>query len=64
MGKQFKNADVRELMQEKQVFLYELADAVGISEGALHRWLRHELSQEQRARIEAGIDCVVSERGY
>ena len=37
---------------------WQIADALNVNEGTLCRWLRHELTEDQRARI---LDAI--ERG-
>lgn len=59
-----KNADIRALLSENQIYLYELSDSLGISESALYRWMRHELSKDQTRAIRAAIANIVKVRGW
>lgn len=52
------NQEVRELMKEKKVFQWQIADRLGISEGGFCRKLRHELSKEEANGILAIIHDI------
>lgn len=43
------NADVRTAAKNAGVFLYQVAEAMGISEPTMTRKLRFELSEEEKA---------------
>lgn len=45
------NKTIRELAKEKNVKLWQIADALGINDGNLSRKLRKELPQEEQKRI-------------
>lgn len=45
------NADIRAEAKEKGVFLYEIAEKMGISEPTMTRKLRRELSEAQKAEF-------------
>ena len=38
-----KNVDVRKAAKDSGVFLWEIADKLGVSEPTLNRWLRKDL---------------------
>ena len=44
-----KNVDVRKAAKDSGVFLWEIADKLGVSEPTLNRWLRKEMSDSQKA---------------
>lgn len=50
-----ENPEIRNRMRKSGIGFGELSDKIGISETSLFRWLRHELTQEQRALIEAAL---------
>ena len=45
-----QNADVRNALKSHGVYIYELADVLGVSEPTLIRWLRKEWTEEQKAK--------------
>ena len=48
------NEDIKQLIKKHRLFRYEVADAMGISEGYLSTLLRKPLSEEMRTKaIEA-----------
>ena len=53
-----RNLDVRTYAKEKGVYLYEVAEALNISEPTIMRWLRAELTDERKAAIVEAINCV------
>lgn len=55
------NQAIRQAAQEKGVFFWQIADAIGIHEGTFSRRLRRELPQEDREKILAIIDELSKE---
>lgn len=53
-----RNLDVRNYAKQKGVYLYEVAEVLGISEPTIMRWLRTELTDERKAAIVEAIDRV------
>lgn len=49
------NQDIRDEMYISRVLQWEVAEAIGISEMTLVKWLRKEVSPEHREVIRAGI---------
>lgn len=45
------NRDIRSLAAASGVYLYEIADALGIAEGSLSRKLRRELPDDEKTKI-------------
>ena len=45
------NKDIRAAAKEKGVFLYSVAEKLGISEPTMTRMLRKELSKDKKAQI-------------
>ncbi len=50
------NILIRNSMKEHQVFQYEVAEILGISEPTLIRWLRKELPEDEQKRIVSLIE--------
>ena len=55
------NQDIRKHAKNKGVFLYEVADFLGISEPTLTRWLRRTLASERKTVILKAIDRVAAQ---
>lgn len=51
-----QNLDIRALASDSGVFLWEVADALGISEATLTRKLRKPLPETEREKIFSVID--------
>lgn len=50
-----KNQDIRAEIKTAGLYLWQIADALGINDGNFSRKLRHELSDEEKAKIRAII---------
>lgn len=46
-----KNYEIKELMMKKRVRMYEIAEAMNISESTLYRLMRKELSSVEKEKI-------------
>ena len=55
MRKRIRNADVRKAMLMADIKQWELAEAIGVSEVTICRWLRTELSDDKK---EALLDVI------
>ena len=53
-----KNVDVRKAAKDSGVFLWEIADKLGVSEPTLNRWLRKEMPDSQKAKFYSAIEQV------
>ena len=51
-----KNTDIRKAAKESGVFLWEIADKLGVSEPT--RWLRKEMPDSQKAKFYSAIEQV------
>ena len=56
------NLDIRAYAKSKGVFMYELAQELGISDPTIMRWLRAEISADRKSEIYNAIDCVAARR--
>ena len=45
------NQDLRQAARESGVYLYQLAEAVGVNDGNFSRRLRHELPEAEKQRL-------------
>lgn len=61
MAKEARNNDLRSRAKEAKVKLWQIAEALGISDFTLSRKLRHELTQEEKVRIFRIIDQIAKE---
>jgi DNA-binding Xre family transcriptional regulator len=50
-----KNQELRNILAERSIRYWELADAVGISPSLLSVWLRYELSGTRLNRVSAAL---------
>lgn len=57
-----QNKDLREAFRIANVRQWEVAEAIGISEMTMVKWLRRELPEEKKLRIRAGIRKVQESR--
>ena len=57
-----RNEDIRATARREKVYLYEIADALGVSESTFNRWLRKELSETKKADIRAAIDIISEQK--
>ena len=58
-----KNQDIRTEVKGAGLFLWQIADKIGITDGNFSRLLRKELPDEKKARIRAAISELRAERG-
>ena len=52
------NVELRQKIRASHFFCYEIAAAMGISEYTFSKWLRRELTDEQRERVYAAIEAL------
>ena len=57
-----KNVEIRNRAKERGVFLWEIAEKLGINDGNLSRRLRKELSESQKEQIFEIIDELSKEK--
>ena len=56
-----RNNDIRAAAKENRVYLYEIAEKIGISEPTFIRRMRKELSDAIRAKVFAAIEEIKRE---
>ena len=57
-----RNNDVRLAAKENRVYLYEIAEKLGVSEPTFIRWLRKELDEPTKRKALAAIEQIRRER--
>ncbi len=55
------NEEVKNLIKKHRLFRYEVADAMGISEGYLSTLLRKPLSQEMECKVKEAINKLMNQ---
>ena len=56
------NTKIRERIEKYRILYWEVADKVGIAQSNLSVWLRTEMRDERKARVEKAIDELLAER--
>ncbi len=57
-----RNNVVRSAAKENRVYLYEIAEKLGVSEPTFNRWLRKELDEPTKRKALAAIEQIRRER--
>ena len=57
-----KNKDVRNEIKATGLYLWQVADALGLNDGNFSRKLRHELPDEEKVRIRAIVAELTAQR--
>ena len=55
------NEDIKKLIKKHRLFRYEVADAMGISEGYLSTLLRKTLTEEMEQKIKEAINKLTNQ---
>lgn len=55
------NEDIKNLIKKHRLFRYEVADAMGISEGYLSTLLRKPLSEDMRTKVIEAINRLTEQ---
>ncbi len=56
-----KNTGIRIHARDRGVFLWQIAEALGITDSTFSRWLRRELPEKRKQEIMALIDEIAAE---
>ena len=59
-GKMKANMDIREWLYNARIPLWMLADAMGVHENTVVRWLRRPVTHDQRERIVQAIENILN----
>ncbi|WP_028518165.1 hypothetical protein [Ruminococcus flavefaciens] len=46
-----KNVEIRSLIKQNRLFYYEVAEKIGIAEATFCKWLRKELTADQKQKV-------------
>lgn len=57
-----KNTDIRSEIKSAGLYFWQIADALGLNDGNFSRKLRHELPDEEKARIRAIVAELTAQR--
>lgn len=58
-----KNADIKTYAKKCGVYLYELADGLGIADTTLSKWLRKEFDESRKNECMKKIDEIAEAKG-
>ncbi|QSD62053.1 hypothetical protein LLUC047_02235 [Lactococcus cremoris] len=56
------NLEIRKKLLSNAIKNYQLADAIGINQSTLSVWLRTELNDERRDRVEKALDQLINNK--
>lgn len=56
------NQDIRQLLQEKRIYYWEVAQKIGITDGYFSKKLRSELPPDEKDRIRGIINQISENR--
>ncbi|KST85481.1 hypothetical protein P7H90_03480 [Lactococcus lactis] len=56
------NKSIRELIYNEHLRNWEVASAIGIYPSTLSVWLRTELNEERRERVEKALDQLINNK--
>lgn len=56
------NLEIRKAASDKKVFLWQVAEQIGVTDFTLSRKLRRELNSEDKEKIMAAIDQIAAAR--
>ncbi len=57
-----KNVEIRAMAREKGVYLYEIADALDVSEQTFIRWLRKDVNEKRKSETLTAIDLISEQK--
>lgn len=55
------NEEIKNLIRQHRLFRYEVAEAMGISEGYLSTLLRKPLTEEMEAKVKDAINKIINQ---
>ena len=56
------NQEIRNTVESNRILYWEVADKVGIAQSNLSVWLRTEMRDDRKQRVEKAIDELLAER--
>lgn len=54
-----RNKDIRDAIEASGFKHWQVAEAIGISRYTFSEWLRHELTDERREKVEKAIEQLI-----
>ena len=54
----YVNKDIRDRVSLYGICYWEIAEAIGVSDSTIYRWMRTPLSAEHRLMVNAAIDKI------
>ncbi|MDY4072949.1 hypothetical protein [Enterococcus gallinarum] len=57
------NLEIRKRIESNRILYWEVADKIGIAQSNLSVWLRKELKENRKERVEKAIDELLEARG-
>jgi DNA-binding transcriptional regulator YiaG len=55
-----RNVEIREAKARYNLSWWEIAERAGVSENTLNRWMRQEMPDDNRTRVQRAIDDLSS----
>jgi hypothetical protein len=62
-GDGLTNQKLRDMLKKKKIYLWQIAEKLGIHETTLVRRFRHELTAEQEQQVLLAVEEISLERG-
>ena len=59
-----KNLEIRQAIKAARLMQYEVAAQIGVSEYTLCKWLRKELTEEQREQVYTAIAALKASEAH
>ncbi|MGP5429269.1 hypothetical protein [Enterococcus avium] len=56
------NLEIRNKIESNRILYWEVADKAGIAQSNLSVWLRTEMREDRKQRVEKAIDELLAER--
>ena len=56
------NQEIRNKVESNRILYWEVADKVGVAQSNLSVWLRTEMRDDRKQRVEKAIDELLAER--
>lgn len=56
------NQEIRNLIESNRILYWEVADKIGIAQSNLSVWLRTEMREDRKLRVEKAIDELLTKR--
>ena len=57
------NTEIKKQLRDQRIPQWRLAEAVGISENTMIRWMRHPLQGDQERRVREALDRLRNDQG-